>query len=67
MHTERVTATSLRAEAFGALRPTDFEFNASGKLSISDTALTAAIGRNCRPSWQRSSRIIIPIPPWPWS
>jgi hypothetical protein len=67
MNAERLTATRPEAESFRALRPTDFEFNASGKLSISDTALTAAIGRNCRPSWQRSSRIIIPIPPWPWS
>jgi hypothetical protein len=66
MHTERVTATPLRAEAFGAIRPTDFEFNALGKLSISDAALTTALGRDRRPSRQTSSKGIHPIPPWPW-
>jgi hypothetical protein len=42
-----------------------FQFNALGKLSISDAALTAAIGRNRRPSWQISPHIILPIPPHP--
>jgi hypothetical protein len=52
-------------DAFGALRATDFEFDALGKLSINDAALAAAVGRNRQPSWQSSAHNIIPTPPWP--
>jgi hypothetical protein len=65
MNTNRVTATPKGAEAFGALWPTDFEFNALGKLSINDAALAAAIGRNRQRSLRSSCDIINPIPPFP--
>jgi hypothetical protein len=63
MNTEILAATPKIVEAFGALRATDFEFNALGKLSISDVALSAALSRNRRRLWQSSCDIIIPTPP----
>jgi len=66
MNIETLTATPNAFEAVGALRSIDFRFNTLGKVSISDAALTAAIGRNCRRSHQTSSKDIFGNPPWPW-
>jgi hypothetical protein len=67
MITERLTSLPMAVDAFGALRPTDFKFDALGNLSISDAALTTALGQNRRRSWQRSCDIIslTPFPPPP--
>jgi hypothetical protein len=66
MNTGILTATPKAHEAFRSLRSTDFEFNALGRLSMSDAAFAVAVCRNRSPSNQISSKGIHPIPPWPW-